>query len=475
MNYEVTGVEAPKKRWSTACSATCISAHPGVAELAVAGTANQVGIYDFSRDGEKPVCSTSLKAPLWSVAWSPDGSLLGGVTKKGEALLWDWQGGSRSTSRDLSTILQALKPVHVVFADNDLFVTSFSRSRTRQYSLFSAEGLSTVFTASVDTSQGPLLPVVDQERRIVYAVGRGDMTLRQIELGGAVGYQEMTHPLPSPTTGGIALAHWSTMPVMEAQIATVLLPTTDKDGSVILPLAIKVPRRQLIDYHPDLYPDPRSTIPSVTAKDYMDNEMYDRLPARVSMDPSRRGEWEQAIKAAESRTSAASKQSSSSDPIPNPEPTPAPAPAPASAPTPMPPKVSHAAAMPAPSPTKPTSRSALAPPAPSPIATLSTTPPPPSYPPQLEEGETYSSTSYKIRNVGDHILAYQKAHASSGDKTPLMVGLQGPQGCGKTTLCEALLAWLKDHGLRAAILSLDGELLYCFSRSHQICTFHTRD
>jgi hypothetical protein len=42
---------------------------------------------------------------------------------------------------------------------------------------------------------------------------------------------------------------------MQAEIERVLVPVVDKDGDAILPLAIKVPRRQLIDYHEDLYPD----------------------------------------------------------------------------------------------------------------------------------------------------------------------------------------------------------------------------
>lgn len=42
---------------------------------------------------------------------------------------------------------------------------------------------------------------------------------------------------------------------MQAQIAEVLFEVNDKDGEAILPFGIRVPRRQLIDYHGDLYPD----------------------------------------------------------------------------------------------------------------------------------------------------------------------------------------------------------------------------
>lgn len=86
------------------------------------------------------------------------------------------------------------------------------------------------------------------------------MTLRQIELSGPMGYQETLHSLPFPlASASLAIADPTTLPVMQAQIATLLLPVVDKDGDAIVPFGIKVPRRQLIDYHDDLYPEVMGT------------------------------------------------------------------------------------------------------------------------------------------------------------------------------------------------------------------------
>lgn len=395
-------------------------------------------------------------------AWSPDGRLVGGVSKKGIAYIWDPRAGSAPIqTRDLSSILQALKPVHCAFVGQDLFVTSFSRSRTRQYSLFSPT-LSTIFTASVDTSQGPLVPCVDEERRIVYASGRGDMTVRQIELSGPQGYQEMPHHVPDPlTAGGMAMAHWSTLPVMEAQVATLLLPTTDKDGDTILPLAIKVPRRQLIDYHADLFPDVLGSVPEQTAAEWLAGG--DSAPLPASLDPERRGQWEKAVDAGKVKwaaagaagvaaATAAATTNGAPKETAKPAPEPATPAAPAAAPAP-------AAAAPAAEPSKPMSPPAAATTATPPTtkASSSTTTPVPGLP-ALKDGETYSSTEYKIRLIGDKLVEFQKQHAARGDKGALMVGLQGPQGCGKTTLCDALVASMRAKDLRIAVLSLDGEL-----------------
>lgn len=72
--------------------------------------------------------------------------------------------------------------------------------------------------------------------------------------------------------------------------------------------------------------------------------------------------------------------------------------------------------------------------------------------------------------MGHHIAQQLEQHKADKKKGPLMVGLQGPQGCGestsrsalslgKTTLCNALLTYLQEapRSLKIAVLSLDGE------------------
>ena len=82
------------------------------------------------------------------------------------------------------------------------------------------------------------------------------MKLRQVELGGVTGFQETIHPIPyGLSSTSLTAVHPTVLDVMQAEIGRVLVPVVDKDGDALLPLGIKVPRRQLIDYHEDLYPD----------------------------------------------------------------------------------------------------------------------------------------------------------------------------------------------------------------------------
>lgn len=51
--------------------------------------------------------------------------------------------------------------------------------------------------------------------------------------------------------------------------------------------------------------------------------------------------------------------------------------------------------------------------------------------PSLLADEDYSSTSYKVRIIADYLADQVAKHKRKGNKGPLMVGLQGPQGCGE--------------------------------------------
>ncbi|MFZ5629360.1 MAG: hypothetical protein ACOY5B_09560 [Spirochaetota bacterium] len=60
-------------------------------------------------------------------------------------------------------------------------------------------------------------------------------------------------------------------------------------------------------------------------------------------------------------------------------------------------------------------------------------------------------------STADHIATFIHTQvAARTSPAPLFVGLQGPQGCGKTTACNAAIAQLHaEHNLRGVTLSID--------------------
>lgn len=216
-----------------------------------------LAIYDISASSTSATIKLDLEEAkgIWTAGWNHDGSRVAAVGRSGKAYVFDpRKSPSPVVAKALS--IQPLKPVRLVWVDDKIFLTGWDRSRNRLYSLLSSTDLSTIFSQNIDTNLSPLTHVVDHERSIVYLAGRGDMSLRQVELGGVTGFQETVHPLPHPLSStSLAAAHPTTLDVMQAEIGRILVPVVDKDGDSILPLGIKVPRRQLIDFHEDLYPE----------------------------------------------------------------------------------------------------------------------------------------------------------------------------------------------------------------------------
>jgi coronin-7 len=116
------------------------------------------------------------------------------------------------------------------------------------------------------------MPLVDKERSIVYLAGRGDMSLRWVEVGGPAVFTEgesirvsspkldITELIPIDETSGstpfpsqiagAALLPPHQMDLMKAEINRLVVLTND----AVVPVPINVPRRQYIDFHSDLYP-----------------------------------------------------------------------------------------------------------------------------------------------------------------------------------------------------------------------------
>jgi len=264
---------------------------------------------------------------MWTAGWSNAGTSIAAVGRSGKGYVFDPR---KSTTPTVTKALpiQPLKPVRLVWIDDKIFLTGWDQSRNRLYALINPSDLSTVFTQNLDTNLSPLLPIIDEERKIVYVAGRRDMNIRQVELGGVTGFQETVHPLPyALASTGLAAVHPTHLDVMQAEVGRVLIPVVDKDGDAILPLGIRVPRRQLIDYHEDLYPDIMGsseystvtgssddadhTVPEQSSQEWLAGG--DARPLPFTLDPSRRSIWEARL-AQKSTTATASGSSARTEP-----------------------------------------------------------------------------------------------------------------------------------------------------------------
>jgi hypothetical protein len=185
-----------------------------------------------------------------------------------------------------SSHLNALKQCHIVAFQNLFLVSGFSKSRERQILLFdtsSSSSLAPVSTIRIDFETSPLIPVVDNYRRIAYVAGKGDSSLRWWEVSDKLAVTNGAFSLPIGVAG-MALIGQHGLDVMKAEInRLIVLP---RSGNDVLPLSIRVPKRHLIDFHDDIFPLVRSQDSNRSAREWLGGGAA--LPDLVSLDPARR-------------------------------------------------------------------------------------------------------------------------------------------------------------------------------------------
>lgn len=96
---------------------------------------------------------------------------------------------------------------------------------------------------------------------------------------------------------------------------------------------------------------------------------------------------------------------------------------------------------------------------------------------EQSHGSGENMTTYKAKTIQQHILrciSNRGPHART-----LIVGMQGPQGSGKTTITDHVQKLLYDEGKTSAVFSLDGEQIVkgqpCATHLSQIFTSLIQD
>ncbi|GAA5985798.1 hypothetical protein JCM5350_005287 [Sporobolomyces pararoseus] len=248
--------------------------HPTASSLLLASSGQTLSIYDIESQSKSPVFELdAIASSSWSAQWSGDGKYVSATGKDGKLRLWDVRTESNKVVAEVLAHAgpKASRHVHLPNSSTgpQIFTTGFSRTRDREYSVFDCRYLTGAPTKSqrVDSSTGVLMPLVDKERSIVYLVGRGDMSLRWVEIGGPAIFTEGSTPFPSQIAGA-ALLPPHQLDLMKAEINRLVVLTQD----AVVPVPINVPRRQYIDFHADLYPEVSNRSknpPALSSRDWL--------------------------------------------------------------------------------------------------------------------------------------------------------------------------------------------------------------
>uniref|UniRef100_A0AC34RIR5 Coronin n=1 Tax=Panagrolaimus sp. JU765 TaxID=591449 RepID=A0AC34RIR5_9BILA len=166
---------------------------------------------------------------------------------------------------------EGVKPQRAIFLkDGRVFTTGFSKRSERLYALRDPNDLSNaIVNEELDTSNGVLFPLYDEDSGLLFLAGKGDCAIRYYEINHEAPF---VHYINTYTTSEPQRAiGW--MPKRginsnENEIARIYKVTTK---GVVDILQFFVPRKSDL-FQTDLYPDTRSTVPAITAEEFADGK-----------------------------------------------------------------------------------------------------------------------------------------------------------------------------------------------------------
>eukprot|EP00081_Caenorhabditis_elegans_P027503 NP_741271.1 Coronin-like protein cor-1 [Caenorhabditis elegans] len=178
---------------------------------------------------------------------------------------------------------EGVKPQRAIFVKDGLILsTGFTKRSERLYALRAPEDLSTpIVEEELDTSNGVVFPFYDEDSGLVYLVGKGDCAIRYYEVNNDAPY---VHYINTYTTNepqrAVGFQSKRGMSSEENEINRIYKLTTK---GVVDILQFFVPRKSDLFQH-DLYPDTRSTIPALTAEEFMEgkNAAPNRQPVNAA-------------------------------------------------------------------------------------------------------------------------------------------------------------------------------------------------
>uniref|UniRef100_A0A8R1I6P8 Coronin n=1 Tax=Caenorhabditis japonica TaxID=281687 RepID=A0A8R1I6P8_CAEJA len=217
---------------------------------------------------------------IWSINFNYDGSQFVTTCKDKKIRILDSHSGEVLHE---GTGHEGLKPQRAIFVKDGLILTTgFTKRSERLYALRAPEDLSTpIVEEELDTSNGVLFPFYDEDAGLVYLCGKGDCAIRYYEVNNEAPF---VHYINTYTTSepqrAIGFQSKRGITSEENEINRIYKLTTK---GVVDILQFFVPRKSDLFQH-DLYPDTRSTIPALTAEEFMEgkNSAPNRQPVNAA-------------------------------------------------------------------------------------------------------------------------------------------------------------------------------------------------
>ncbi|KAG0148139.1 hypothetical protein CROQUDRAFT_60970 [Cronartium quercuum f. sp. fusiforme G11] len=260
--------------------------HPTTHALMAACSGSELGIWDLlGGSSAKPSIHISAESQLWDLQWDWEGALLAGTTKTGMVSVWDPRAADSKVGECVAHGVGGRKCSRLGWVGSHILTTGVNKLHEREFSLYDPRALSkgAFKTQQIDNSTGVLIPSFDPNRSVVYLASRGESSIRWFDIGSTSAKIEVNHTRLVQQIVGLTMApiNNSTVNVMQAELCKLLILSRNNE---VLPVVIQAPKRQYLDFHPDVMPSVRSMTPAQSSVDWINggNQPIDI----VSQDPA---------------------------------------------------------------------------------------------------------------------------------------------------------------------------------------------
>ncbi|BFZ57091.1 hypothetical protein PYCC9005_004141 [Savitreella phatthalungensis] len=231
--------------------------HPQVSGVLAVASGTKVDLFSLTSGA----IETTLEVPSPIVAfdWSYDGARIDVVSRDSQIRVLD----ARTGKEELSIKTNGNKPVLRALPGKQWLVSSISRMREREVHLYSfSDGGKVVKSWNFGTASTPLIPVVDNARKVVYLLDKSGSTLRWIEAFAP--YNEGAASTGVEQASSAGLVHPLGLQIMEGEINRILIASVKQD---MVPVSVTIGRKSYLEFHADLFLDVE-VVSTISAQDW---------------------------------------------------------------------------------------------------------------------------------------------------------------------------------------------------------------
>jgi len=262
---------------------TLLRYHPTASNILLSTSADcTTKVWDIER-GEAVTTFTEMQDLVHDIIWDVRGDMYATSCKDKAVRFVDGRQGTLACSIPMAH--EGSKSVKLTYmGDCGKFMTvGASKQSAREMKIWDIKNLDKpLHTEKIDTSSGAMIPLYDNDTKVIYLCGKGDGIVREYEFEDKAPYlHKLNEGFRSTVPAkGACMVPKRGLDVSKHETARIL-KVTSNDG--VHPLSFQVPRKSDA-FQDDIFPDCTSAVPAHSAEQWFNGSS--KAPQRMSLNPA---------------------------------------------------------------------------------------------------------------------------------------------------------------------------------------------